>query len=152
MLVDLCRPGNVAYIESKQPVIPAENCFFTVQIGGETIQCARGDKNKAANTHIADKIENLCGKVHVEQANTVMRCLAQGGHSPLLSILPQHGISNSVGSEHMALTYTLTKNDDTGAVTIRYSEPAGFPFKFSRETTVAIDGTSTTTPITVVNS
>ena len=32
---------------------------------------------------------------------------------------------------------------------IRYSEPDGFPFKFHWETTVALDGTSTTTPITV---
>jgi len=47
------------------------------------------------------------------------------------------------------LTYTLAKNDETGAVTIRYSEPEGFPFKFHWETTVALDGTPTTTPITV---
>ena len=43
----------------------------------------------------------------------------------------------------------VTKNDETGAVTIRYSEPMGFPFKFSWETTVALDGTSTTTPVAV---
>ena len=47
----------------------------------------------------------------------------------------------------MPLTYTITKNDATGEVTIRYSEPKGFPFKFHWETTVALDGTSTTTPI-----
>ena len=51
----------------------------------------------------------------------------------------------------MPLTYTITKNDETGAVTIRYSEPKGFPFKFSWETTVALDGTSTTTPVTFTN-
>ena len=75
-----------------------------------------------------------------------MRGLAQGAHLPLLSILPHHGIS---GGEHMPLTYTITKNDETGAVTIRYSEPKGFPFKFSWETSVALDGTSTTTPVIV---
>ena len=152
MLGDLCRPSNVAYAGSGQPVIPAENCHFTVKIGGETIQCVMGGKNLAANGHIADKIENLCGKVHIEQANTVMRGLAQGAHSAILPILSQNGIVNGIGAEHMALTYTLTKNDETGAVTIHYSEPAGFPFKFSWETTVAIDGTSKTTPVTVVNS
>ena len=149
MLGDLCRPSNVAYVGSGQKAIPVENCFFTVKIGGETIQCAIGDGNKAANAHIADKIESLCGKVHVEQANTVMRGLAQGAHAPIMSILPQHGIVGGVGAEHMALTYTLTKNDETGAVTIHYSEPKGFPFKFSWETTVALDGTSTTTPVVV---
>ena len=149
MLGDLCRPNNVSYIGSKQNVIPPENCHFTVQIGGETIQCVTGSNNAAANAHIADKIENLCGKVHIEQASTVMRGLAQGAHAPILSILSQHGIVNGIGVEHMALTYALTKNDETGAVTIHYSEPQGFPFKFSWETTVALDGTSTTTPIVV---
>ena len=152
MLGDLCRPSNVAYAGSGQPVIPAENCHFTVKIGGETIQCVMGSKNLAANAHIADKIENLCGKVHIEQANTVMRGLAQGAHSAILPILSQNGIVNGIGAEHMALTYTLTKNDETGAVTIHYSEPAGFPFKFSWETTVAIDGTSTTTPVVVAKN
>jgi hypothetical protein len=75
--------------------------------------------------------------------------LSQGAHSPLLSILPQHGIRSGVGAEHMPLTYTLSKNEETGSVTIRYSEPTGFPFKFHWETTVALDGTSKTTPITV---
>ena len=50
----------------------------------------------------------------------------------------------------MPLTYTITKNDETGAVTIRYSEPNGFPFSFHWETTVALDGTSTTTTVEVV--
>ena len=87
--------------------------------------------------------------MHIEQANTVMRGLSQGAHGPILAILPQHGIANPIGTEHMPLTYTLAKNDETGAVTIRYSEPEGFPFKFHWETTVALDGTPTTTPITV---
>ena len=54
-----------------------------------------------------------------------------------------------VAAEHMPLTYTLSKNEATGSVTIHYSEPTGFPFHFHWETTVALDGTSTTTPITV---
>ena len=75
--------------------------------------------------------------------------LPRGAHTPLLDILPQHGIRNGVGAEHMPLTYTLSKNEATGSVTIHYSEPTGFPFKFHWETTVALDGTSTTTPITI---
>ena len=49
----------------------------------------------------------------------------------------------------MPLVYTLSKNEDTGAVTIHYSEPEGFPFKFHWETTVNLDGHSTSTPIEV---
>ena len=144
MLGDLCRTNNPAYSGRNQGILKGDECHFVVNIGGETIKCAKDSKN--ANAPIADKIENLCGKVHVEQASTVMRGLAQGAHLPLLSILPHHGIS---GGEHMPLTYTIAKNDETGAVTIRYSEPKGFPFKFSWETTVALDGTSTTTPVIV---
>ena len=145
MLGDLCRPSNPSYVGGRQSILSDDENHFVVKIGGETIKCIRSG-NPDVNAPIADKIENLCGKVHVEQANTVMRGLAQGAHLPLLSILPHHGIS---GGEHMPLTYTIAKNDETGAVTIRYSEPKGFPFKFSWETTVALDGTSTTTPVIV---
>jgi hypothetical protein len=145
MLGDLCRPSNPSYVGGRQSILSDDENHFVVKIGGETIKCIRSG-NPDVNAPIADKIENLCGKVHVEQASTVMRGLAQGAHLPLLSILPHHGIS---GGEHMPLTYTITKNDETGAVTIRYSEPEGFPFKFHWETTVALDGTSTTTPLTV---
>ena len=51
--------------------------------------------------------------------------------------------------EHMPLVYTLSKNEDTGAITVHYSEPEGFPFKFHWETTVNLDGYSTSTPIEV---
>ena len=151
MLGDLNRPRNVKYIETGKTVIADENCHFTVNIGGETIHC---EEVEDANTyaHIADKIENLCGKVHVAQANNVMRGLAQGATKKILPILGEHGIANSAGTsgaEHMPLTYTLSKNDDTGAITIHYSEPEGFPFKFSWETTVNIDGNATSTQIEV---
>ena len=148
MLGDLIRPENPHYIANGQPVLDPENTRFTVNIGGETIYCTT-TLDTAAYSGVADKIEALCGKVHVEQANTVMRGLSQGAHGPILEILPQHGIDNPIGTEHMPLTYTLSKNDETGAVTIRYSEPQGFPFKFHWETTVALDGTSTTTQVAV---
>lgn len=49
----------------------------------------------------------------------------------------------------MPLTYTLERNAETGVVTVRYSEPAGFPVKFNWETTIGLDGTSRPTPIVV---
>lgn len=42
----------------------------------------------------------------------------------------------------MPVVFTLSKNVDTGAVTIRYSEPEGFPVKFHWETTVDVAGNS----------
>jgi hypothetical protein len=47
------------------------------------------------------------------------------------------------------MTFTLSKDNDTGAVTIAYNEPAGFPFKFHWTTTVALYGTTTSTPMVV---
>ncbi len=148
MLGDLKRPNNVNYTKTKEPVIANENCHFTIKIGGETIRCGRVE-DADSNAHVADKIENLCGKVHVAQATNVMLGLAQGAHSKLLPVLAQKGISSGAGAEHMPLVYTLSKNEDTGAVTIHYSEPEGFPFKFHWETTVNLDGYSTSTPIEV---
>ncbi len=41
------------------------------------------------------------------------------------------------------------KDDATGAVTVTYSEPEGFPFHFHWTATVALDGTTTTTPMVI---
>ena len=147
ILGDLKRPYNVKYAKDNKPVLADENCHFTVKIGGETIRCENGEDSDI-NAHIANKIENLCGKVHVAQANNVLSGLSQSGHARLVPVLAQHGIS-SQSAEHMPLTYTLSKNDETGAITIHYSEPEGFPFKFSWKTTVNIDGHATSTPIEV---
>ena len=49
----------------------------------------------------------------------------------------------------MPLTYKLAKNADTGVITIRYSEPAGFPVKFHWETTIGLDGIASSTPMVV---
>ena len=48
-----------------------------------------------------------------------------------------------------AYTYTFEKNVETGVVTIRYSEPVGFPVHFHWETTVAVDGTTASTQMVV---
>lgn len=147
ILGDLKRPYNVKYAKDNKPVLADENCHFTVKIGGETIRCENGEDSNI-NAHIADKIENLCGEVHVAQANNVLSGLSQSGHARLVPVLAQHGIS-SQSAEHMPLTYTLSKNEETGAITIHYSEPEGFPFKFHWETTVNIDGHATSTEIEV---
>ena len=150
MLGDLKRPSNPRYSTSGKTILAPKNNKFVVKIGNETIQCATGAED--ANAHIADKIEAMCGNVHIEQANAVMRGLSQAAPSNLLPILPQYGIRNAIGTEHMPLTYTLSKNDETGAVTIHYSEPEGFPLKFHWETTIALDGASTSTPIEIVDT
>ena len=49
--------------------------------------------------------------------------------------------------EHAVLDYALSKDNRTGAITIRYSSPDGLPVCFSWTCTVAVDGTCTTTPL-----
>ena len=65
---------------------------------------------------------------------------------------PALGISFRMPYARVLSDEASQKDDDEeiGAVTIRYSEPKGFPFSFHWETTVALDGTSTTTPVEVV--
>ena len=145
MLGDFVRPENPKYLDGTRALRPEQN-HFTVKIGQETFT-ADGTNGGAGNSVIADRIENLCGKVHVDQASSVMRSLSQAAHQPLLPMLQQHGIQGGIGNEHIPLTYTLSRNDETGAVTIHYSEPEGMPVKFHWETTVALDGSSTSTPI-----
>ena len=43
----------------------------------------------------------------------------------------------------------LAKDAETGAVTIRYSSPKALPVKFSWTTTIAVDGSSTSTPMVI---
>ncbi len=145
ILGDFVRPENPKYLGGTR-ILSAEQNHFTVKIGQETFT-ADGKNGGAGNAVIANRIETLCGKVHVSQASSVMRALSQAAHQPLLPLLPQHGIRGDIGTEHIPLTYTLSRNDETGAITIRYSEPEGMPVKFHWETTVALDGSSTSTPI-----
>ena len=59
-----------------------------------------------------------------------------------------HGITNG---EHMAMTFAIERNDETGAVTVHFSEPEGFPFKFHWTATIALDGTMTATNMVLEN-
>ena len=145
MLGDFVRPENPKYLDGTR-ILGEEQNHFTVKIGQETFT-ADGKNGGAGNAVIAGRIETLCGKVHVSQASSVMRALSQAAHQPLLPLLPEQGIQGGIGNEHIPLTYTLSRNDETGAITIRYSEPEGMPVKFHWETTVALDGSSTSTPI-----
>ena len=49
----------------------------------------------------------------------------------------------------MPLSFAITKNNATGAIEIACSEPAGFPLHFHWTMTVALDGTVTSTPMTI---
>ncbi len=110
----------------------------------------KGDERNAEvaanNGAIANKVAEFCGDVHPAQLSSVYFALSQAAASPVKDGFLNLGIKSD---EHTALTYTLSKNAETGAITVTYSEPQGFPFHFHWTATITIDGTTTTTPIMV---
>ena len=96
---------------------------------------------------IAYKIAELCGRVHPKQIANICYALSQSGTGGFTKggLLP-YGIASD---EHLALTFTLSRDEATGAVTVKCSEPAGLPVKFSWTVTVDVNGNVTTTPMRV---
>ena len=113
---------------------------------GETVVVAQFQAGEAAASRAVEKVNALCGKGHTIQANTVAWCLTQSSNCQLNHALDNYGI---YANEHVVLDYTLSKNDETGAITIRYSSPKALPIKFSWMTTVAVDGSSVSTPMVI---
>ena len=152
MLGDLHRPTTPTLAESKELAIPFENAKFVFNFpGGEKLVAETGADNspkvRDANNAIADKLAELCGRAHPQQLANVYYALSQssiGGNTR--GGLAQYGI---VSDEHIAVTFTISRNDDTGAVTIKYSEPKDLPVKFNWTTTIDVDGNSVTTPMRV---
>ena len=136
-------PSGVNYRAGNNLVLkPEENVFTVVFPDGTSLKSA----STADATKIADKVATLCGNVHPVQLNAVYFALTQASTAPAVGAFTAQDINVT---EHMPLTYTLVKNADTGVVTIRYSEPAGFPVKFHWETTIDLNGIATSNPIVI---
>lgn len=152
MVGDLIRPTGPNFVGNGAPTLLLSNVKYTVHFPDGTTLDSRHDKNgkedvNAAVAAIADKIETVCGKVHQRQLNSVYFSLSQSAlGSKIRGGFYAQGIDSN---EHMALTFTLVKDANSGDVTIRYSEPTGFPLHFSWETTVHIDGSSESTNMVV---
>ena len=114
--------------------------------GGEKINASAKPEHRAGVELAVEKVKALCGKGHTIQANAVGYCLTQSANAPLNRALGNYGI---FASEHVVLDYTLSKDEETGAVTITYASPKNLPIKFSWTTTVAVDGSCTSTPMVV---
>ena len=156
MLEDLRRPEMPRTSEGR-PLLTDKNNLFKVVLPNEPVLLGasgsetgdtleRNAEITKANAVIADKVAAFCGDVHPEQLSAVFFALSQAGSAPMVEGLSRHGIRVD---EHAPLTYTLTKDAETGAITVRYSEPDGLPVHFHWETVIALDGTSTSTPFTV---
>ena len=152
MIGDLHRPAQPTLIKDGTPAIPDGNSKFVFNFpDGATVAAKKGafesKEVKDSSDAIADKIRDLCGEVHPAQLSNVYFALSQSGiGSNTKRAFEQYGISSD---EHMPVTFTLSRNGETGAVTIKYSEPEGMPVKFNWTTTVDVDGKTSTTPMRV---
>ena len=152
MLGDLHRPSIPKRHPGGQAVLAPENNRFVVRFPDGTALAAKPGETidegvMSSCNAIADKLEAFCGAVHSQQLGNVCFALSQSAiGTNTKDGFATHGI---VSDEHMPVTFTLSKDEATGAVTIRYTEPEGFPLKFRWETTVALDGTTTTTQMVV---
>ncbi len=144
---DLARPYNYAPLEDENHfLLPAEEqCFGFRFPDGTAIRAGAGD-DRPNNEKVLDKIEELCGPLHRKQANAVMFAVSQSGTMQLKGGLKAYGIQSS---EHAAVNFTLSRNADTGAVTVRYSSPESLPLRFSWTATIDTDGNVTATPLVV---
>ena len=97
---------------------------------------------------IVDKLESLAGKVHPRQQSALMFAVSQSGLGVLKGGLEPYGIT---ASEHAAVNFSLSKNAETGTITVKYESPEALPFKFSWTATVDVDGNVKTTPLKFVD-
>ena len=153
MLADFCRPLGPEFVSGNRAALAPENIVYKVVFpDGRVLRSvfggARDPHVMSANAAIADLVAAFCGNVHPKQLSAVYYALSQVGTGVLRGGLVQHGIFST---EHMPVTFTLEKNDTTGVITIRYSEPEGLPVHFHWETTIALDGTATSTPMVVTH-
>lgn len=147
---DIHRPVAPSNPKTKAPLISEENAVFRFNIGGQQFTaraCIDKEKNNKQNTDIADAVEKLCNReIRPVQTDAVFFALSQGGLMPQTS-LAQHGYQ---AADHGPITYTLSRNADTGDITVKYENPVGSPLKFSWMTTIDVNGkTTATTPIKI---
>ena len=145
---DLDRPGGYNYIGAQKPLLkggPDSGFGFTFP-GEDRFVTNHTQTGKDNISKVRDKVVEMCGSIHPKQASNVMLMLSQSGLGPLNRGLMQYKIFSS---EHSAVEYTLSKDDETGDITIRYANPKELPIAFEWTATVKTDGSMSTTPIVV---
>ena len=107
---------------------------------------ANPDAYKGNIPTILDKLETLAGKVHPRQQVSLMYAVSQAGIGALKGGLMSYGVYSS---EHAAVNFELDRNEETGAITVKYSNPEGLPVRFSWTATIDVDGNMVATPLVV---
>ena len=77
-----------------------------------------------------------------------MFAVSQAGLGQINGGLLAYGIKSS---EHASVNFTLSKDENTGAITVKYTSPKELPLRFSWTATIDVDGRIATTPLVVEN-
>ncbi len=150
---DLHRPNSYTRADDPSGTPILQDPRFTVNVSGEPPlefkRCAITDPELETKMQsLAKMVKGLCGEAHPRQQNAVLFAMSQSALGQLRAGFLAQGIKSD---EHSAVTFTLSRNDTSGAVTIKYDSPDGCPIKFSWTTTIDIDGRIATTPIKVID-
>jgi len=144
LVADLDRPTNYSIVGGQQDILGEGFGFRFNFPDGQTLLTNGFEDGRANIKTVCDKVETFCGKMHAAQASSVMMMMSQAGLAPLRNGLLPFGIDSN---EHSACDFTLSKNADTGDITIRYSSPKELPFAFEWTATIKPDGYVTSTPL-----
>ena len=146
LMRDFTRPEGYSEINPpNRPLLDAGHDGFRVTFsGGERFATGHGPARHENAGRVAQKIEDMCGRVHPRQTASVMSLLSQAGLSVLRGGLKPHQIHST---EHSAVDFTLSKDEETVDVTIRYASPKELKFAFEWTATVKPDGSVSTTPM-----
>ncbi len=142
LIGDLDRGIGYNYTDG-QPLLKTAGFRFNLP-GGESLFANKTPEFKGNIPLIADKLEALCGPAHKAQATSLFMMTCQSGLGPLLGGLKPYGVEST---EHSSIDFTISKNNDNGDISIRYTSPKELPFSFEWTATIKPDGYVSTTPI-----
>jgi len=145
---DLGRPDNYSFGKDKPGLLKPGTGFGFIFPGEDRFATDGTEAGQRNIAKVGDKVEALCGRVHKKQASAVLMMLSQSGLGPIRGGLRPYGVQSG---EHSPVDYTLTRDENTGAVTIKYSSPVELPFRFEWTATVDVDGKVSTTPLKFSN-
>ena len=141
---DIKRPSNYSIKDGPANLLANDAGFRFAFPDGTYFRTNATAEGRARIPAVADKVEALCGAVHLEQASSVLMMLSQAGLGALRGGLAAYGIASD---EHAAVEYTLSKDSATGTVTIKYSSLEELPFRFEWTASVDVFGNVTSTPM-----
>ena len=143
---DLKRPYGYFKFEAgvKSNMLKSPDASFRFNLpDGESIVTNSSEQGKANIPAVMDKLETLCGPAHTRQASSLLMMTCQSGLAALRGMLAAHGIDSN---EHSPVDFNITRNKETGDISIHYTSPKELPFSFEWMATIKPDGYVSTTP------